>query len=89
MRVHVDLDKCDSNALCVLVAPEVFHLDQDGVLRYYNNPDESLLSDIEDAAASCPVQAISMGARLASEPTASGAGQTGATTPGTEKVNWS
>ncbi len=59
MRVHVDLNKCESNAMCVLAAPEVFDLD-DGNLHYDSSPDEFLRADVEDAVASCPVRAITV-----------------------------
>ena len=32
-RVHVDRDRCISSGVCEHVAPEVFELDDDGVLR--------------------------------------------------------
>lgn len=58
MRVHVDLDRCEANGLCVLAAPEVFELDDNQKLHYEVSPDEELWPDVEDAAQSCPVQAI-------------------------------
>lgn len=65
MRVHVDLNKCESNGMCVLAAPEVFDLDDDGLLHYDSNPDESLRADVEDAVTSCPVSAITLAERPA------------------------
>lgn len=58
MRVHVDLDRCEANALCVLAAPEVFELDENQQLHYEAAPGEQLSLDVEDAARNCPVRAI-------------------------------
>lgn len=60
MRVEVDRQRCESNGLCVLSAPEVFDLDDDGVLHVAPSPDESLRADVEDAVSSCPVQALTL-----------------------------
>lgn len=59
MRVHVDLDKCEANGLCVMAAPEVFDLDDAGQLHYETEPAEENL-DVEDAVRSCPVRAITI-----------------------------
>ncbi|MCT1515326.1 MULTISPECIES: ferredoxin [Mycobacteriales] len=60
MRVEVDRQRCESNGLCVLSAPEVFDLDDDGVLHVAACPDESLRADVQDAVATCPVQALTI-----------------------------
>lgn len=60
MRVHVDLDRCQANGLCVMAAPEVFDLDDAGQLHYETDPDDELVLDVDDAARSCPVQAITL-----------------------------
>ncbi|GLY70784.1 ferredoxin [Amycolatopsis taiwanensis] len=60
MRVQVDLDRCEANGLCVLAAPEVFDLDDNDQLQYDPEPGEELILDVEDAARSCPVQAIAL-----------------------------
>lgn len=61
MRVRVDLKQCESNALCMGVAPEVFLLDDDDVLHVIDeSPDESLRPKILDAIRLCPKQAISL-----------------------------
>jgi ferredoxin len=58
MRVHVDFEKCRSNGLCVLAAPEVFDLDEEGFLHFETNPDASLAGAVRDAAQACPTRAI-------------------------------
>ncbi|HVM09612.1 MAG TPA: ferredoxin [Acidimicrobiales bacterium] len=61
MRVVVDFDMCQSNAVCQGVAPEVFEVRDDGYLYILQeNPSEELRSKVEDAARSCPVQAITI-----------------------------
>jgi len=58
VKVHVDLARCEAHGICEQVAPEVFALDDDDVLRYDPEPDEALRDTVEQAVASCPVQAI-------------------------------
>jgi ferredoxin len=60
MKVHVDMELCQSHGECAFVAPEVFELGDDDVLRWDENPDESLRAKCEEAVAVCPVQAISI-----------------------------
>ncbi|MCU1367829.1 MAG: ferredoxin [Ilumatobacteraceae bacterium] len=61
MRVVVDLRRCESNALCMGIAPEVFELDDDDVLHILDGtPDESLRPQVLEAIRNCPKQAISV-----------------------------
>jgi ferredoxin len=61
MRVVVDFDVCQSNALCMGAAPEVFEVRDDGFLYILQEqPDESLRSKVEEAARLCPTQAITI-----------------------------
>jgi ferredoxin len=61
MRVVVDLKLCESNAICAGIAPEVFELGDDDVLRILDDrPDEDLLVAVRDAVRLCPKQAISI-----------------------------
>lgn len=61
MKVVVDFDTCQSNAVCQGIAPEVFEVRDDGFLYILQeNPSEELRSKVEDAARSCPVQAITI-----------------------------
>ena len=61
MRVVVDWDLCESNALCMAAAPEVFELqDDDTLLVLQETPDESLRPKVEAAVRACPKQAISI-----------------------------
>jgi ferredoxin len=61
MRVVVKMNQCESNALCMGIAPEVFHLDDDDNLVILDeHPDESMRSKVEEAVRQCPKQAISI-----------------------------
>ncbi len=61
MRVVVDFDRCQSNAVCQGIAPEIFEVRDDGFLYVLNeNPDESHRAQVEEAVRSCPTQAISV-----------------------------
>jgi ferredoxin len=59
MRVVVDYDLCESNALCMAAAPEVFEVrDDDFLYVLQENPPETLRAKVEEAVQRCPKQAI-------------------------------
>jgi ferredoxin len=60
MRVIVDLNLCQSHGQCMAVAPDLFDLDEADVLHWVEEPDEDRRSEVEDAAAVCPVMAIAV-----------------------------
>lgn len=61
MRVVVDYDLCESNAICMGILPEVFEVRDDDFLYVLNeNPPEEMRSRLEEAVARCPKQAISI-----------------------------
>ena len=60
MKVQVDMDLCQSHGECCFAVPEVFELDDDDVLQYEAEPDESLREKVERAAKACPVTAITI-----------------------------
>jgi ferredoxin len=61
MRVVVDFDKCNSNAVCMGVAPEVFEVRDDGYLYVLQEePAEELRPKVEEAVRMCPTGAISI-----------------------------
>ena len=61
MKVSVDFDLCESNALCESLAPDVFEIDDNNWLALKT---EEVTDDnrarIERAVASCPRGAISI-----------------------------
>ena len=61
MKVVVDFDVCESNALCMAAAPEVFEVrDDDFLYLLTENPPEELREKVEKAVRSCPKQAITL-----------------------------
>src|SRR5581483_10582692 len=60
MKVVVDFDKCNSNAVCQVAAPEVFEVREDNFLYVLQeNPPESLRAKVQAAVRGCPTKAIS------------------------------
>ena len=57
-RIHVDMNLCQSHGECELVAPEIFKLGDDDVLRWKEEVDPSLREKAQEAADACPMQAI-------------------------------
>ena len=61
MRVVVDFDLCESNAICMQVAPEIFEVRDDDFLYVLNEePGEDRRPAVEEAVQRCPKQAISI-----------------------------
>jgi ferredoxin len=61
MRVVVDFDLCESNAICMGIAPEVFEVRDDDFLYVLNEtPPEELRAKVEESVQRCPKQAISI-----------------------------
>ena len=60
-KVVVDFDKCESNALCMGVAPEVFEVREDDFLYVLQEePPDELRDKCNEAARVCPKQAITI-----------------------------
>ncbi len=61
MRVIVDFDQCESNALCMAAAPEVFEVhDDDFLYLLQEDPPEELRDKVVAAARACPKTAITI-----------------------------
>lgn len=61
MKVQVDFDLCESNAICMGIAPEVFEVREDDFLYILDeNPPESMRPQVEAAVGSCPRAAIAI-----------------------------
>ena len=61
MRVVVDWDACEANALCMHEAPEVFELDDEDQLHLLQEePSEELRAKVELAVSRCPKRALSI-----------------------------
>jgi ferredoxin len=61
MRVVVDYDMCESNAICMGWAPQVFEVrDDDSLYILDEHPPEELREKVEMAVRMCPKQALSL-----------------------------
>jgi ferredoxin len=61
MKVVVDFDLCESNALCVDACPEVFGIDENEFLIVREDQvNEGIADALEQAARVCPRQAITI-----------------------------
>jgi ferredoxin len=61
MKIVVDFDKCDSNALCVAAAPKLFEVKDDNFLYILDEtPGEDQKAALEEAVRNCPTGAISI-----------------------------
>jgi ferredoxin len=58
VKVHVDMNLCQSHGECVVVAPDVFELGEDDVLRWTEDVEESRRAAMEEAVEVCPMMAI-------------------------------
>ena len=60
-RVVVDYDLCESNAICMQIAPEVFEVrDDDFLYLLTETPGDDLRAKVEESVQRCPKQAISI-----------------------------
>jgi len=61
MKVVVDFDLCEANAVCMDICPEVFKVDDEDVLHILiEEPGEEFRSKVEESIRLCPRQAISL-----------------------------
>ena len=61
MKVVVDYDLCEANAVCMEQAPEIFKVDENDNLHVLmDNPPEKLRKRLEAAVRLCPRQALSI-----------------------------
>lgn len=59
MTVHIDPRRCEGNAVCVALAPDLFDLNEDDVaVVLRDDPDEAAVEGARRAASGCPREAI-------------------------------
>jgi ferredoxin len=60
MRVELDEPKCVASGQCVMAAPDVFDQREDDGVAFLltEEPEDSQLDDVREAAAICPAAAI-------------------------------
>jgi ferredoxin len=60
-RIEVDRERCVGSGTCEALAPDVFEVDDEGVLVVHRSePAGDELSDVEDAVQACPTRALSL-----------------------------
>ena len=61
MKIVVDYDLCEANAVCMDVCPECFRVEEDDSLTILvERPPETLRHKVEEAVRLCPRQALSI-----------------------------
>ncbi len=61
MKIIIDNDRCEGNAVCMKVCPEVFEVgDDDRAHLRIQNPSEDLRAKVEAAVRRCPRQALAI-----------------------------
>lgn len=61
MKIVVDYDLCESNAVCMSVCPECFRVEEDDTLTVLvEQPPKALRAKVEEAVRLCPRQAIAL-----------------------------
>ncbi len=61
MKIVIDYDLCEANAVCMGIAPEVFEVREDDFLYLLQDePPEELRPKMEEAVRRCPKQAIAI-----------------------------
>jgi ferredoxin len=60
MKVVVDFDLCEENAVCMGLCSQVFDVQDDGLHVLQDEPPDELRTKVEEAEQSCPTQAITI-----------------------------
>jgi len=61
MRIKADFDLCESNAICVGMAPDIFDLDDDDYLVILKDEvPEGREEELRQVVANCPKSALSI-----------------------------
>jgi len=61
LKIVVDYDECEANAVCVGILPEVFEVDDDDNLQLHQEyPNDDQLAKAREAVDSCPKRALAL-----------------------------
>jgi ferredoxin len=60
MRLHIERDRCVASGQCVMLAPEVFDQDEDGVATTLVDDADETTPGVADAVRICPAAAIKL-----------------------------
>jgi len=62
MRISTEPERCVGSGQCVMIAPDVFDQDDDGIVILLKpRPDADELADVQEAIRICPASAIAAG----------------------------
>jgi ferredoxin len=60
-RIEVDRERCVGSGTCEALAPDVFEVDDDGVLVLHREqPGPGEVDDVRDAVQACPTRALAL-----------------------------
>lgn len=60
-RIEVDRERCVGSGACEALAPDVFEVDDEGLLVVHRpEPDADELGNVQDAVQACPTGALSL-----------------------------
>jgi ferredoxin len=61
LKITVDYDLCEANAVCTRIAPEIFEVDdEDNLNLHMEEVPDDLRAKAEQAVARCPRQALQL-----------------------------
>jgi len=61
MKIVVDHDECEANAVCVGILPDVFEVDdEDNLTVHQEYPPDDILGKVREAVDSCPKRALAL-----------------------------
>jgi ferredoxin len=61
IEIHADLDKCEGYANCIVAAPDVYDIDDDGkVFLLRTSVQDSERARVSESVRSCPASALSL-----------------------------
>jgi ferredoxin len=61
MKIVVDYDECEANAVCVGILPDVFEVDdEDNLWVHQEFPPAEILDKVREAVDSCPKRALAL-----------------------------
>lgn len=59
MRIVADTEKCVGAGTCVVIAPDIFDQNDDGIVKVLDDsPGEDRIAAVQEAVDFCPAQAI-------------------------------
>ncbi|MGN5236579.1 MULTISPECIES: ferredoxin [unclassified Rhodococcus (in: high G+C Gram-positive bacteria)] len=64
MEIHIDRAKCAGHAICTILAPDVFEMDDHGKAIVLPTVSQASDAEIRDASDACPALAIKLKATV-------------------------